>query len=225
MSTLVQTVRTMFDLPPVEPAEALRARPPEVAPAAGQILLVTGPSGSGKSHLLSTLRRRHASTMTWIEPTSIRLGDDPVIDTVCGQINPTNPESAVDEALLLLSRVGLAEAWTYLRKPSELSDGQRWRLVLGMMISKARRSNVTAIIAMDEFAALLDRVTAMIVARALRKLVTRDGNVSAIVVTSHEDLFDALHADLHVECDFGAYRVTPARSVVSLSQYAGRGSG
>jgi ABC-type ATPase with predicted acetyltransferase domain len=173
-------------------------------------VLITGPSGSGKSQLLSAMRNRHAPGVSWIEPASIRFDDRSVIDTLCGRIDPACPDDAIERGLALLSRVGLAEAWTYLRTPAELSDGQRWRLVLAMMFASASQMNGTAIIAMDEFAALLDRVTAMIVARALRKLITADSRLSAVVVTSHDDLSDALRPDAWVECDFGEYRVTHA---------------
>src|SRR5207248_9473630 len=106
----------------------------------------------------------------------------------------------------LLARVGLSEAWTYLRTPSELSEGQRWRFKLALALHRAgamivsqesaRTSLLAAggsprgdaeptgapahgydwrevresspILACDEFAAVLDRVTAMVVARCLR---------------------------------------------------------
>lgn len=206
MSTLTQTVRRLFDLPPRAPRSAMSIDPQQLIPRAGQILLITGPSGSGKSQLLRQLRR--CATADWIEPTDIALPDRPVIDCICQALSPHDPNVAIERGLLLLSRVGLAEAWTYLHAPAQLSDGQRWRLILSMMVARATQypttpdqSIPTAILAMDEFAALLDRVTAIIVARALRRLV-RTHEIAAIVVCGQEDLADALQADEHVICDF-----------------------
>ena len=153
-----------------------------------------------------------ASTL-WIGPSQIRLPDACVIDCVCSVLGEDN--TAIERALELLGKVGLAEAWTYLQKPSELSDGQRWRLMLAMAIATAqqRQTAVTTIIAMDEFAALLDRITARVVARALRRLVRpldSEGAspLAAIVATSHDDLDDALLPDTTVLCDFDSYSVT-----------------
>ena len=57
----------------------------------------------------------------------------------------------------------------------------------------------------DEFAAVLDRVTAAAVARALRRAVDRsDTPLAAVLATSHDDLIDALQPDGIVRCDFGA---------------------
>jgi ABC-type ATPase with predicted acetyltransferase domain len=58
---------------------------------------------------------------------------------------------------------------------------------------------------------VLDRVTAMVVARALRKSIR--GPLSALVATAHDDLIDALQPDLLVTCDFERVAISP-RSVV-----------
>ncbi|MEL7239943.1 MAG: hypothetical protein AAGK78_13890 [Planctomycetota bacterium] len=57
----------------------------------------------------------------------------------------------------------------------------------------------------DEFAAVLDRTTAKLVARALRRTVDRLSRVgvpvAAVVATSHDDLVDALCPDTAHWCD------------------------
>lgn len=206
MSSVVPLIRSLFDLPAHFP-NSVPDSVPEVFPEPGQILMITGPSGSGKSQLLRKLKFKHSEQIRWIEPTDIRLDNDPVIDVVCRQIDPFNPQDQIEQALMLLSRVGLAEAWTYLQRPSELSDGQRWRLILAMMIARSSDHDGVAMIATDEFASLLDRVTAMIVSRSLRKIVRSQPSLRAIIVTGHDDLVPALQPDLLVECDFGEYRV------------------
>jgi ABC-type ATPase with predicted acetyltransferase domain len=113
----------------------------------------------------------------------------------------------------MLSRVGLAEAWTYLRTPRELSEGQRWRLKVAIAIAnadaRARDQNPRrTILICDEFAAVLDRVTACVVARALRRTIDSARGISAILATSHDDLIDALRPDLRIKCDFGTVHVS-----------------
>jgi ABC-type ATPase with predicted acetyltransferase domain len=54
----------------------------------------------------------------------------------------------------------------------------------------------------DEFAALLDRVTAGVVGRCLRRVVDSSEGLGAVVATSHEDLVGALRPDRIVWCDF-----------------------
>ncbi len=225
-------IRRLFALPRY-------ARPPQGAvpmavlrsaiPDAGEIALYTGPSGGGKSRLLDAVRAAHRDdpSVLWIEPTQIALNDADgscVIERMCQEIGLRDAAPApIELALELLSRVGLAEAWTYLQTPDQLSDGQRWRLILALAIARALRigkegqTTVTAMIAMDEFAALLDRITARIVARALRRLIDRQGDdrgparVSAIVATSHDDLATALDPDIVVTCDFQCFAASRRR--------------
>lgn len=163
----------------------------ELLPAPGQIVYITGPSGSGKSQLLRALKSSAPSR--WIDLQLLLLPDRPVIDCIEGR--------SVEAALQLLSQAGLCEAWTYLRTPGELSDGQRWRLRLAMGIDLALRADAPVILACDEFAAVLDRITAQVVAHAFARLVRRS-QLSAIVVSSHEDLLRALDANVTAVCDF-----------------------
>ncbi|MGC4034063.1 MAG: ATP-binding cassette domain-containing protein [Tepidisphaeraceae bacterium] len=206
-------VRRLFDLPPRRilpppiPAEVVTG----AFPVAGQITLLGGPSGGGKSRLLRAIRDCRAPTTHWIEPTKLRI--DPtscVIDALCDALEG-DEQSHIEAALELLSRVGLAEAWTYLQKPHELSEGQRWRLRLAIAVARALHvpAGEVVILAIDEFCAVLDRVTARIVARALRRLIDRPGpaKLAAVVATSHDDLPPALMPDRTVTADFGVYRM------------------
>ncbi len=168
-------------------------------PAPGQIVLIGGASGSGKSSLLRAVHARVAPAR-WIDLNRCDLPDRPLVDCF-GLLG-------LERTVGLLNRVGLSEAWTYLRTPAELSDGQRWRLRLAAALQQAESAG-DAILVCDEFAAPLDRVTAAVVAHALRRSV--DGSLgpgrramAAIVVTSHDDLISSLRPDLHVCCDFGS---------------------
>ena len=181
----------------------------------GSITLITGPSGAGKSTLFRATRAAHPQRR-WIDLATLPAPDAPVVDCF--------GELPLRDALELLARVGLGEAWTYLRTPAELSEGQRWRFRLALALHEispapastsssasavasgttaaAARENDSPIIACDEFAAVLDRVTAMIVAYRLRRAIDALPHAAAVVATSHEDIELALAAEVMVRCDF-----------------------
>ena len=188
-----------------------------ILPPPGAITLVTGPSGGGKSSLLRALRSAASPEVRWIDFDRIEPRAVPLVD--CFDHIP------LTDALALLSRVGLCEAWTYLRTPAELSDGQRWRLKLALALHVASReeasrggagSRAQTVLCADEFGAILDRVTAMVVARTLRKSIRAP--LSALVATSHDDLLGALQPDLIVTSDFERVLIRP-RGVVSSADH------
>jgi ABC-type ATPase with predicted acetyltransferase domain len=189
-----------------------------IEPIAGQVILITGPSGAGKSTLLWRLRARYRRPSRWIDLGGVRLADRAVVDCVTDRLPRrafSGEEARIAAGLELLSRVGLGEVWTYLRRPAELSEGQRWRLRVAVGLARAMhaRWGLTVLMA-DEFCALLDRVTAMVVARALRKAVdaatAASRQVCAVVATSHEDLAGALRPNVVIGCDFGRASVLRA---------------
>jgi ABC-type glutathione transport system ATPase component len=174
----------------------------------GTITLIAGPSGAGKSTLLHATRDAHRQRR-WIDLATLPAPDAPLVDCF--------GDLPLRDALGLLARVGLGEAWTYLRTPGELSEGQRWRFRLALALHELS-SSVTAtstaampagpadhspILACDEFAAVLDRVTAVIVAHRLRRAIDALPHAAAVVATSHEDIEPALAAEVIVRCDFG----------------------
>jgi ABC-type ATPase with predicted acetyltransferase domain len=161
--------------------------PPDI----GQILLLVGPSGGGKSSLL---RRLISNLPGTIRVDRMPLPDRPVIDLF--------DHVDILTALRLLGSVGLGEVWTYLRQPSELSDGQRFRLKLALALEEAGEADGPATLVIDEFTSPLDRITAAVVAHSLQKIVRRQANLSAIVATCHDDVERPLRPDRVVRCDF-----------------------
>jgi len=97
----------------------------------GDVVFVTGPSGSGKSVLLGRLRE--ALGVAWPDAAVADLaavtlsGERPVIDLF---------EGPLERRLRVLSTAGLADAFLLLRTPAELSDGQRYRLKLALAIQQ-----------------------------------------------------------------------------------------
>jgi len=86
------------------------------------IVLITGDSGSGKSVLLRALAKDIQDNPELggvINIADVEVDQDkPLIETV---------GKTVEEGLELLSRVGLNDAFLFVRRFKELSDGQRYR--------------------------------------------------------------------------------------------------
>jgi ABC-type ATPase with predicted acetyltransferase domain len=97
--------------------------------------------------------------------------DMPLIDNVGGSF---------DEGLTLLSRVGLNDAFLFVRRFSQLSDGQRYRY---SMIESDKKYWFA-----DEFCSTLDRDTAKIVAFNIQKIAREEGR-AVFAATTHTDLF------------------------------------
>src|SRR6185436_6080968 len=112
---------------------------------------------------------------------------------------------SIESALAQLSRVGLAEAHCYLLPPRYLSEGQRWRLRLALALS--HESNAGRYLLCDEFTSLLDPITASVMARVLRRAVTGESNLGAVVASCRSDIVRALAPDSIVRCDFGALQI------------------
>jgi len=183
-------------------------------PRCGEITLIGGASGSGKSSLLRKIRTDPliAAASNFIDLDTLSLPTRPLVDCF-------DPQFSLPQVLSMLSCVGLAEAWTYLRTPDELSEGQRWRLKVAMSIAPRNADSGTSdsrqtILCCDEFAALLDRVTACVVARALRRAIDAGHGMSAILATSHDDLPGALKPDRTLRCDFGSVELIDVRQHV-----------
>lgn len=137
------------------------------------IVYITGQSGSGKSLLLKALAEKLTATKKVARLDDVELQDVPVIDQI-GQ--------DFSEGLNFLAKAGVSDAFLYVRKPSELSDGQRYRVKLAKLIESGAEVWVA-----DEFGAVLDRKTAMGIAYNMARTARKAGAM-LIVATTHTDL-------------------------------------
>ncbi len=187
-SERVLQVAAMFGLGVDESRTRTIVPPTEIELRGGEVIFITGPSGSGKSTILRCIADEVAGCLRFEDV--LQSNDDrPIIEQI---------GSTVEEAALILSLAGLADAFVMLRRPSELSDGQRYRLGLARLIERATHAEELAeiVILADEFGATLDRLTAGVAARNVRRWVDRSPRVCFIAATTHEDLIEALKPDV-----------------------------
>jgi ABC-type lipoprotein export system ATPase subunit len=162
----------------------------ELPIAAGDVVAFTGPSGSGKSSLMraaaATLADSDAAGAgSVVHADALDLGDEILVDAL---------GLPVRESLSLLASCGLGEARLLLRRPRELSDGQRYRFRLALALARKPRWVVA-----DEFTATLDRTLAQVIAFNIRRLADRTGT-GFLLATTHEDIVTDLAPSLHVRC-------------------------
>lgn len=155
----------------------------------GSIVYITGQSGGGKSVLLRELGQQmgdRGQTVVNLDRVTVDP-EKPLIDQIGKDTN---------HAIQLLGSAGISDAYLYVRKPGELSDGQRYRFRL----AKAIESGADVWVA-DEFLAILDRTTAKVIAFSLQKVARRAG-ATVMVATTHTDMVADLHPDLVIEKRF-----------------------
>src|SRR5436305_266468 len=108
LSDNAQRVMQWFGVSDQPAPDFTGARIHEISP--GQIMLITGASGAGKSTLLRAMRENASGR--WIDLAHIALSRRRIVDCFAAM--------DLKEILANLGRVGLAEAWTYVKYPNEL---------------------------------------------------------------------------------------------------------
>lgn len=189
------SVRTIMDCFGLEGEEISRRlfSDLDIEASAGNIIFISGVSGSGKSLLLKAIDPSFASpnvqiskkilggeseyTVGWLRPLP---NDIPLIEYF-------SEKWGIEKALKVLNQVGLAEAFVYIKPYDLLSRGQRYRARLAELI--IRDDQVWLI---DEFCADLDPLTAKIVAHSLRKLIIHQQRIAFIAAANHSHFLDAL---------------------------------
>jgi ABC-type ATPase with predicted acetyltransferase domain len=153
----------------------------------GDITLVTGDSGSGKSVLLKAIKHDLATEAADTRTLAINA-TLPIVETV---------GKNTAQALELLSKVGLNDAFLFLRNYQQLSDGQKHRYQIAQLAETGKKWWL-----LDEFCSVLDRDTAKIVSFNLQRLARKHG-ITVVCATTHEDLTLDLAPNVLVHKRFG----------------------
>ena len=135
------------------------------------ILLICGKSGSGKSTILREI---------YGDVRPIEYDHD---KCVISQF----PRLSEEEACDLLSSMGLASVPTWLRKPQELSNGERARLDIAKAIYDANGG----IVVLDEYTSVVNRSAAKSMSFALQRYA-RQKNLKIIIASCHFDIIEWL---------------------------------
>ena len=159
----------------------------EINVSPGDVVYITGQSGSGKTIILNELVKQINEHTPVASIDDVVLEDKPLLD----QLGATT-----DQAIKALSMAGINDAYLFIRKPSELSDGQLYRFKIAKLLDSGAK-----VIAADEFGAVLDRTTAKAVAFNVQKFVRRCG-ATLIVATTHEDMRLELAPNLYIHKRF-----------------------
>lgn len=157
----------------------------------GNVILVVGASGSGKSVFLNALdpskvldrnlmikrgvTRQYKAG--WLRPLR---GDIPVFEVLTEKFTP-------ERAFIALSRVGLSEAFAFIKPFWMLSRGQQYRAMIADLLLRDEE-----VWLLDEFCSDLDPITAKIVAHNLRKQIIATGRIAFIASANHAHYLDAL---------------------------------
>lgn len=152
----------------------------------GDIVYITGPSGSGKSVILNEIERQLPQSekinLSQIELTCERS----VIDCIGG---------GVIDSLKVLNTAGLNDVHCILNRPAFLSDGQKQRFRLAMALSAGKKYIIA-----DEFCSQLDRVTAAVIAYNIRRFASKYKAVF-LLASCQDDILADLQPDVLVVKD------------------------
>jgi uncharacterized protein len=189
-------------------ADRLRGRPRtggcEVSLRPGQIALITGFSGAGKTTALMQMSRQvPEGQRLWLgRDTSGAESAASVIDAMGGETR---------QALAWLARAGLSDARAALQRPSQLSGGQFWRFQLAQALA-----STAPVVFIDEFAASLDAINAATVSHRLRKIADA-GEKMFVVASGRYDFACDLLPDVTIEMRHGGQAIVTPRTNTPIS--------
>lgn len=138
------------------------------------ILLICGKSGSGKSTILREI-----------------YGDvKPIEYNYSKCVISQFPRLTEEEVCDLLQSIGLSSVPTWLRKPQELSNGEKARLDIAKAIYDANGN----VVVLDEYTSVVNRSAAKSMSFALQRYARQKG-LKIIIASCHFDIIEWLQPD------------------------------
>lgn len=166
--SITASVASLFDYPFNGETKFSLPAMPELPEQFG-IGVIVGPSGSGKSSLLSQMRLVE-SAFNWQKDKAI-----------CSHF------ASADDAIARLSAVGFNSIPSWLRPYHVLSTGEKFRADLAI--------NLRSCAVFDEFTSTVDRNVAKACSYALRRYVDKNELSGIIVASCHYDILEWLQPD------------------------------
>ncbi|AIF70190.1 ABC transporter ATP-binding protein [Palaeococcus pacificus DY20341] len=181
-----------------------------------ELVVVVGASGAGKTTLLRLIlgaargywEEKYRPTNGEIEvPENAKVsvlipsefepdfGSESILENVYRKLGDLNA------SVEILNRSGLSDAVLYRAKFSELSTGQKERAKIASLL--AEKPNL---LLMDEFAAHLDTLTAMRVAKKVGEII-RDAGITALIITHRPEVVKALDPDKVLFVGYGTAKI------------------
>lgn len=169
----------------------------------GEVVVVVGASGSGKTTFLRLIAGEALKMDDEAyKPSSgkVEVKANSIAALIPFELEPQINEKSILEqtfditgdiylAVEVLNRAGISDAVLYRARFNELSTGQKERFKLAVCLAKR-----PSLMLVDEFAAHLDEMTAVRVARKISELA-REANITMIVVTHRKEVIKALSPD------------------------------
>mgnify|MGYP005856206697 CR=1 FL=1 len=174
-------VMKMFGLDADSVAERQRGHKVRFKIAEGDIVFITGPSGGGKSVVLNEIYKQFAGDEK-ISLNEIGIDEKRAVADCF--------EGGIVETLGILAKAGISDAFSLLKKPGCLSEGQKYRFRLAKALASGKK-----VIFADEFCSNLDRLTAAVVAYKTARFARKEG-LTLVLASSHEDLLEDMGPDV-----------------------------
>ena len=172
----------------------------------GDVVLITGASGSGKSTIIRLLTSKLSSLKKEIEITGKILNKNirniAILNTNWDNSRPlidhVKEKSNIKEAIEMLNSVGLSEAHLYIKRPDQISDGQRYRFAVAKLCDSGKPIWIA-----DEFVSTLNPEMAAIVAKGFRKIAWRYGATVILAAPHIQGFVDCLLPNKLIELRWG----------------------